>query len=198
MKMTKNRQLILTVLRNTEDGLPPHSAAGIRSILEDAFEFQCVDYNMKIMPNMTQIHRTLRELWYSGLIVGTRVKIDGYGTNCLPSWVVYYQVAEDAMRNGILAECKDVVQKVHRAKYGDNLFGAVFDMGLPPEEVKPLANKVKSLMQKTHPDKAEGFEAEFVQLQEALALIKSGIPLPVAVHQDNSMSVNARLERDFG
>jgi hypothetical protein len=31
------------------------------------------------------------------------------------------------------------------------MFGGVFDMGLPANEVKPLMDRVKVFMQKTHP-----------------------------------------------
>lgn len=100
--------------------------------------------------------------------------------NCLPSWVVYYQLSSDVEKNWIAKECKDVCRKVKRAKLGINFFqdAPPFDMGLPADEVKVLARKVRSLMQKTHPDKAVGFEDEFKKLQEAHELIKSGIPLP--------------------
>ena len=42
--------------------------------------------------------------------------------------------------------------------------------------------KVKGLMQKTHPDKATGYEFEFKQMKQCSDCIKSGIPLPTPTH----------------
>ena len=182
--MTFNRKLILEALTDDSDGLPPHSANSVFYTLENAFNFKwdCEPYKrMKTLPSIIQIHRTLRDLWHSGAIVGTRVKEDGFN-GALPSWVVRYQLSGDVYRNGLLAEIKTVIRKVRIAKYGSQLFGGVFDMGLPANEVKPLADKVRSLMQKTHPDKAVGYENEFAELKAALDLIKSGIPLPTPTH----------------
>jgi hypothetical protein len=121
------------------------------------------------------------ELWHGGAIVGTRVKNDGFNGS-LSCWVIRYQLSGDVHKNWIITECKDIYRKVNKAKYGFNMFGGVFDMGLPADEIKPLADKVRSLMQKTHPDKDVGFENEFMQLKAALDLIKTGIPEPTTTH----------------
>jgi hypothetical protein len=55
-------------------------------------------------------------------------------------------------------------------------------MGLPENEVKPLMDRVKALMQKTHPDKAAGYEHEFKQMKQCASWIRSGIPLPTPTH----------------
>jgi hypothetical protein len=55
------------------------------------------------------------------------------------------------------------------------MFGGVFGMGLSADEVKTLADTVRSLIQKTHPDKAEGHEDEFVQLKAAGEKIETGM-----------------------
>ncbi len=179
MKMTKNRLLILMALQDNGECYPPHSASFIHNRLQSAFEYKWEYYEMKTLPSIVQIHRTLRDLWKEGLIVGTRVKED-WQTDCLPSWVVYYQLSSDVEKNWIAKECEEVCRKVKRAKFGLNFFPGMppFDIGLPVDEVKELARKVKSLMQKTHPDKAVGFESEFKTLQEAHEWIRSGIPLP--------------------
>jgi hypothetical protein len=62
------------------------------------------------------------------------------------------------------------------------MFGGVFDMGLPAEEVKPLADKVRSLMQRTHTDKSPDYSEQFHLMRECHEMIKSGIPLPVPTH----------------
>lgn len=96
MKLTKNRKLILQVLaeRNQYDN-PPYSAYSVvHSMLEDAFKYKWHGYDMKTLPSLIQVHRTLKDLWHSGLIVGTRVKEEGFN-GALPSWVVRYQLSSD-------------------------------------------------------------------------------------------------------
>jgi hypothetical protein len=88
----------------------------------------------------------------------------------------------------LLKECEDTYNKAKKAKFGVNLFGGVFGMGLPESEVKLLADKVKALMQKTHPDKIEGFAEQFKELKEAHNWIKSGIPLPQPTHTAGTLS----------
>lgn len=195
MKMTKNRLLILQALTEDFDGLPPHSASFVHYTLKASIEnnWEGEPYeSMKTLPNIQQVHRTLRELWHGGYIVGTRIKRESYGNQGLPRWEVCYQLATDATRNGLLAEIDAVVSKVKKAKFGFNLFGAIFDKGLPESEVKLLATKVKALMQKTHPDKIAGFEEQFIQLKEAHGLIKSGIPLPTLTYQANAADAQVK------
>ncbi|MEI6709242.1 MAG: hypothetical protein WCK96_19130 [Methylococcales bacterium] len=76
----------------------------------------------------------------------------------------------DVYRNALIIECQAVYKKVDKAKHGFNLFGGVFDMGLPENQVKPLMLKVKGLMQKTHSDKATGYEFEFKQMKQCSGL----------------------------
>lgn len=179
MKLTKNRTLILQALaESNEYDKPPYSASSIRYTLENAFNYKWQGYDMKTLPSIIQIHRTLKDLWHGGAIVGTRVKDDGGFNGSLPCWVIRYQLSGDVEKNYIVSECQALHRKVSKAKHGTNLFGGVFDMGLPENDVKQLTIRVKSLMQKTHPDKATGFESEFKQLKDALDLIKSGIPKP--------------------
>ncbi len=183
--MTFNRKLILSALQETFECLPPHSASFIQYMLQAAIEnkWTCEPYrSMKTIPNIQQIHRTLKDLWHGGLIVGMRQLDEPLNNNCLSSWVVYYQLSEDIYKNWLLKECSDTYSKAKKAKFGFNLFGGVFDMGLPENEVKPLAEKVKALMQRTHPDKIEGFAEQFAELLEAHGWIKSGIPLPTLTH----------------
>lgn len=184
--MTFNRKLILSALQETFDGTPPHSASFVHYTLQTAFELKwtCEPFqSMKTIPNIQQIHRTLKDLWHGGLIVGWRQLDEPLNNNCLSSWVVYYQLSEDVYKNWLLKECEDVCRTAKKAKFGFNLFGGVFDMGLPENEVKPLADKVKALLQRTHPDKIEGFAEQFKELKEAHGWIKSGIPLPTPTHQ---------------
>lgn len=195
--MTFNRRLILLVLSEPIDSSPPpHSASSIGYALGMALAYQWpgIYEGMKTLPNKQQIHRTLRELWYGGFIVGNRVKQDG-NQNCLPGWVVEYQLSGDVYHNWLIAECSAVFTKVKKAKHGINLFGGVFDMGLPESEVKPLMLKVKALIQKTHPDKADGYADEFMQMKQCSNWIKSGIPLPTPTHTAGECAADTRLTK---
>jgi len=186
MKMTFNRSLMLSVLSGDVDGSPPpHSAGSISCSLDNAFNYKCdcEPYTlMKTLPNKRQIHRTLAELWKGGFVVGTRVKIEGYNGQ-LPYWEIKYQLCGDVYRNSLITECNEIYRKCNKFKHGINFFGSVMDMGLPEIEVKPLMLAVKSLMQKTHPDKASGFEYQFQQMKQCSDWIRSGIPLPTPAHE---------------
>ena len=114
--------------------------------------------------------------------MGTRVKIEGYNGQ-LPYWEIKYQLCGDVYRNSLITECNEIYRKCNKAKHGINFFGSVMDMGLPEIEVKPLMLAVKSLMQKTHPDKASGFEYQFQQMKQCSDWIRSGIPLPTPAHE---------------
>jgi hypothetical protein len=196
MKMTFNRRLILQVLQEDGEDLPPHSAWHVHDTLKNAFKNEYwggIYQDMKTVPNIQQVHRTLKDLWNEGLIVGSRHKEDGFNGS-LPHWVIRYQLSADAYRNGLLAECKAVYHKVNKAKHGINFFGAVFDMGLPDHEVKQLLIQVKTLMQRTHPDKATGYAEQFQQMKQCRDWIKSGIPLPIPTFKVNeSQTVNNAL-----
>lgn len=190
MKTTFNRRLILSVLAESIDGTPPpHSAGSVFYRLENAFEYKwdCGLYvQMKTLPNMRQIHRTLKDLWHAGLIVGSREKHDPMTPNSLPGWVVSYQLSGDVYRNDLVAQCNDVYQQVDKAKHGVKFFDAVFDMGLPASEVSTLALRVKVLLEKTQ---ADGFEHEFQRMQQCAAWIESGIPKPKPTAVDRPKSI---------
>ena len=185
-RLTFNKRLILDALTMDMDSPPPHSANAIFYILETAFDLQWsgIYEGMKTKPSVNQIRRTLRALASEGLIVCNRTKQEWFdSSSCkLPYWELEWQLSGDVYRNALITECQAVYKTVDKAKHGFNMFGAVFDMGLPAEEVKPLMLKVKGLMQKTHPDKATGYEFEFKQMRQCSDWIKSGIPLPTPTH----------------
>jgi hypothetical protein len=63
--------------------------------------------------------------------------------------------------------------------FGVSFFGGEsFDVGLPKAEVKVLEKKVKIFIQKTHPDRSQGYEEQCKQMMECLGWLKVGIPLP--------------------
>ena len=191
--MTFNRRLILSVLVDEiESCQPPHAAGFIGYALKNAFTYKWTDGiypDMTTVPNKRQIHRTLSELWHGGLIVGTRVKVEGYSGH-LPYWEIEYQLCDDVYKNSLITECNNLFNKVNRAKHGVNFFGTAFDMGLPANEVSPLMLSVKRLIQRTHPDKASGYESQFLQMKQCSDWIKSGIPLPASVPGEVGQSFN--------
>jgi hypothetical protein len=185
-RLTFNKRLILEALTVDMDSPPPHSANTVFYILETAFDLKWsgIYEGMKTKPNVNQIRRTLRSLANEGLIVCNRTKQQWFdSSSCkLPYWELEWQLSNDVYRNALITECQAVYKKVDKAKHGVNMFGGVFDMGLPANEVKPLMDKVKALMQKTHPDKAAGYEHEFKQMKQCASWIRSGIPLPTPTH----------------
>ena len=180
MKMTNNRRMVLRALTHVSIGYgcPPHSAIHVAYILKSAFKYHWRGYeNLKSVPIKQQIYRTLQELWYAGLIVGTRRKM--WVRGILHRWIVHYQLSSDVERNYLLARCEELHAKTKRAKYGVTLFGEEpFDQGLPAPEVTQLMRDVRSMLQRTHPDKVRGMEHQFQRMKEALDWIRSGIPAP--------------------
>lgn len=183
MKMTTNRRLTLLAMAESFEDLPPYAASSIAYTLTNAFNYKWPRYEaLKSIPNKQQIHRTLRDLWRDGLIVGTRIKEDAHYGGGLPSWVILYQLSSAVEYNHIAAACKTLHRKVHKAKHGVNFFGSVMDMGLPADEVAALAVEVKRMLQRTHPDKVQGLDDQFRLMIECRDWIKSGIPLPAPTH----------------
>ena len=181
--LTFNRRLVLAALSDEWSdcgGVPPYSVHSLHYVLESmlgAKGFGIYDEMQKV-PGIAQIHKTLKDLWHSDHIVGTRTLQEPYGDG-LPCRVIAYQLSSEVYKNWLTAECNDVHAKTKKAKFGWSWFGSEpFGFGLPVDEVHALIVQVKSLIQRTHPDKASGFEVQFKQLQECKAWIKDGIPLP--------------------
>jgi hypothetical protein len=192
-RLTANRKLILKVLGDFIDSdPPPHSASSIMYALENAVKYGWEGYEgLKSVPRKEQLYRTLRDLVKAGLAVIEKQK-DEPIDNGLPYWCSYFQLASDVDKNALIAECDEVYRNVKKAKHGSNLFGSVFDKGIDADKVAPLKARVKALMHRTHPDKAQGLEDEFKMMQECSKWIKSGLPLPQQPHQANDKA-NLRL-----
>ena len=125
-----------------------------------------------------------------------RRKVEDFNDR-LPYWEVEYQLCSEVYKNSLIADCNAVYRKVDKAKHGVNFFGSVMDMGLPANEIRPLMLAVKSLMQKTHPDKASGYEDQFQQMKKCSDWIKSGIPLPTPTYSiEPHQSKTSRLKND--
>lgn len=170
MKLTKNRKLILGVLDSyiaDAWGAPPHSADTVRFELD----------RMGIRYHKNAIYRTLKDLLDAGLIVAEKRLTDPISDG-LPYWQNYYQLTGSQDANAILLETETIHKKLDKAVHGVNFFGAIIDLGLPPEEVVVLKARVKSLMQHVHPDKSNRYEYEAKLLGECMKWIKEGIPIP--------------------
>ena len=177
---TKNRQLIMRLLSEIwEDcGMPPYSADSLHYIMNTIVSY-CPEYGLDKVPSKSQIHRTLRDLVKAGLVAVSRHKEEPYGNQQLPRWIKRYQPVEHIERNQLIADVQTICRKVHRAKYGSSFFGSPpFDYGASPEDVAQMKTTLKTLMQKTHPDKAEGYSDLFKELKDCMSVIRSGIPLP--------------------
>jgi len=194
MRMTNNRKLILQALQDGDGyDLPPFSVSSVRYTLENAFNFKWQGYDMKTIPSVIQIHRTMRDLFHGGLVVGTRFKCPPLSEG-LAFWEVRYQLSSEVEKNFIISECQTLHRKVNKAVNGINFFGGIFDKGLPAEEVEPLKHKVRAMMQRTHPDKSPDYLEQFHLMKQCHEWIKSGIPLPVPTHtQGDKVAVKLTL-----
>ena len=178
MKMTFNRRLVLLVLSEPNEGTqPPHSASTILYTLEAAVKYKWTEGlygQMELVPSKQQLYRTLRELWHGGLIVGSRYKQEA-DNGYLPYWEVEYQLSGEVDRNSLLREIDQVLIKAGQV-HGvflfttDHFFSEPFDPA-------PVIADIKSLMQRTHPDKVKGYEIEFDQLSKALKYCRAKINL---------------------
>ena len=196
--LTFNRRLILATLADdwSDCGGAPYSASSVHYVLESMLGAKGfgIYSEMLAVPGIAQIHKTLKDLWHSGHIVGTRTLQEPYGDG-LPQRVIAYQLSSDVTKNWITAECKAVHSKTKKAKFGVSWFGGEpFGFGLEPDEVLALIVQVKSLLQKCHPDRAPGFEEQFKLMQECKAWLKSGIPTPKQVVARVSKRDTARIK----
>lgn len=180
MRLTKNRRLILQLLAETDGyDMPPYSVSSLMYDIETMIKYKWKGYEQyspKSPPSEQQMHRTIKDLLMEGLIVGTKEIQEQH--NGLPCRVIRYQLSTDVEKNFIITECSQLHRKVNKSKFGFNFFGVVMDYGMESGEVEKITAKVKAMMQKTHPDKQEGYVEQFNQMRECMELIRSGIPLP--------------------
>lgn len=182
MRLTKNRQVILQLLADSSDGVdrPPYSVSELMYMLDNAIKYQWAGYEhykLKKIPSKQQMHRTIRNLWAEGFIVGTKYIEDPIGDG-LPSRVIRYQISSEVDKNYIISECQAVYSKVNKAKHGVNMFGQPIDWGLSTQDVKKITARVRAMLHKTHSDKQKGFNEQFNQMTQCMVWIRSGIPLP--------------------
>lgn len=120
MKQTQNRAAIIKCLSepNSDCGdYPPYSADSIHYMLELNYEW----YGAKKPVSISQINRTLRDLYAAGLTV-KETRIDEPLDNGLPSRVNYWQMADSVERNKLLIKAHDVCSQAEKA-HGTFFFG---------------------------------------------------------------------------
>ena len=172
MKQTRNRNVILKCLSEPNSdcgGPPPFSADSVHYMLEHNFEW----YGAKKPVSISQINRTLKDLLNAGLI-----RIDAPNGEGLPSRVNYWQLASEVERNALLLEIRCVLRTASKA-HGTFFFGhdRFFEQPMNAAEKTAVIATIKTLMQRTHPDKTSGYEYEFNALNQALTYCRSAINL---------------------
>ncbi|MBL1265721.1 hypothetical protein [Candidatus Methylomicrobium oryzae] len=177
MKQTRNRQVIIKCLTEPNEdcgGAPPYSASSIQYMLEHNHNW----YGAPRPVSISQINRTLRDLHAAGLIVFEYRLDEPYGQQGLPQKVKYWQMADGRERNQLIAEVNAVCRIAEKAHGTFFLFKDRF-FEEPMDELQKAAviKDLKALMQKTHPDKMDGFEDQFKQLQAALVYVRSKVDL---------------------
>lgn len=177
MNMTENRQLMIAVLGNNIKGdhVPYHSVYEIECALETAYTLAGIYKDLKKVPSSQQIQCTLQDLIAEGLVV----------TSILPAHVdsdimidYYALISEyEVTRNKLIVKCLSFDSQVDPVKFAFYIFGIFSFYDLQPEEISPLLLRAKLLMEKTQPDKSEGYyEEQFRQMMACIAWINDVIP----------------------
>ena len=174
IRNTRNRAAIIRCLSEPNSdcgGYPPYSASDIEYMLE-GHDW----YGLKRPVSISQINRTLRDLLAAGL-VDRESSIDDVNSG-LPQRVWYYFIAGEKERNKMLHEIKGVLRTAEKC-HGTFFFDATtyFDKPFTAKEKEVVIGDIKAMMQRTHPDKATGYEYQFKQLQQALVYCRSDIDL---------------------
>lgn len=175
MKHTRNRQVIIKCLTEPNEdcgGAPPYSASSIQYMLEQNPEW----YGAPRPVSISQINRTLRDLHAAGLIIFEYRLDDPYGQKGLPQKVKYWQMVEGVERNRLITEVNAVCRTAQKA-HGVLFFGGLLEKPFDDIQKDAVIKDLKALMQKTHPDKVDGFLDQFKQLQESLVYIRSKVDL---------------------
>lgn len=174
MRLTNNRKLIikcLTELNSDCGGSPPYSASSIHYMLTESYEW----YGASKPVSISQINRTLRDLHDAGLVV-FEYRIDPPLYKCLPQRVKYWQMADAVERNKLINEVVDVCTRASKV-HGETMFDAVIYNPVSQDEKEAVIKDLKGLMQRTHPDKVDGFSDQFKQLKEWLDFVRSNVDL---------------------
>jgi hypothetical protein len=143
--------------------------------------------DLKKVPSCQQIQRTLQDLIEEGRVVSAILPVHDY----CDIMIDYYILTSVEARNGLICECKAIHGQADTAKFGSDVFGEIGFYGLQPKTIPPLLLSVQLLMERTHPDKSEGYEEQFKQMEECIAWINDGIPLPTDKPHSRVVTDNA-------
>lgn len=152
-------------------GNPPYSASSIHFMLNHTPDW----YGAPKPVSISQIHRTLRDMYAAGLVAFEYRIDDGFNGN-LPQRVKYWQLADAVDRNKLINEVNGACRRAGRV-HGVKMFGSLMFEPVGEAEKKQVVKDLKALMQKTHPDKVDGFTDQFNQLRESLNYVRSNIDL---------------------
>ena len=122
--------------------------------------------SLKTVPSKQQIHRTLKQLWFAGVIVASRYKEDR--PNTLPGWVIKYESAATMQAAYLESRIAGLVSRVNRAVHGVNFFGKPFDQGATSEAAAALRRELEALLACSDDPRLFG----------CLAALDAGLPLP--------------------
>ena len=172
-RLTKNRIEILRCLTegHPDCGLAPYSVSSVHYII---YGFDLKEDKSLRKSRENQIRRTLNELVCEGLVIMSRNKNEGSNTK-LPFWENEYQIAAMAEANHYERELAEIERKISRAYkgLGGIFFGKPDGEGLAEIDKKELILKVKSIIQKYHPDKPNGDVMRFKRMKELLGMLRN-------------------------
>lgn len=176
MKQTQNRKIIIKCLTEPNEdcgGCPPYSASSIYYMLEHGYRW----YGAEKPVSISQINRTLRDLYAVGLIV-YEMRLDDPIGDGLPQRVKYWQMTEAVDKNKLIHNVNEVCRLAGKA-HGTFFLtkDRYFDKPMDADQKDAVIKDLKALMQKTHPDKVDGFDIQFKRLQESLAYVRSNVDL---------------------
>jgi hypothetical protein len=137
MKMTKNRQIILDLLRDPPDGndYPAMSAGNLYFWLKDS----------DTPIHRKAIHRTLKEFWHEGLVVAHRMKTHP-SVGILPRWELQFELSEDAIANYRRYRINTLEGFIRRRTAGVNFFGKPLIDDWKPGDREHISRELESLM----------------------------------------------------
>lgn len=184
MRLTKNRDLILSILNSDNNdmesdyGYPPFSCSSIHYRLKDCFDYHFLigGKSVDIVPSIKQIERTLRDLVALGLVNVTKLKTRVYGSLDCDKFINHYELPHQTNRNQLIPQIYKLIDKVSRATGRFSFTGKITSpKTIDATTYDSLVKDLRSLMAKTHPDKLGHNELanEFVMLKKELDFLRS-------------------------
>lgn len=139
--MTENRRQVIEILSNQdyEGNYPPFRAQTIES------EFY-MKFDKQVLPK--QIYRTCADL-VADNIVGYYPRLIDVPNKALPSYVKFFFTFETVDRFILLNEIYDFLDRIKG-----------FTFFVDPNNKSFVVGKLRSFIQRTHPDKVAGYEYE--------------------------------------